>query len=251
MAVVKFRDFSVKTRRENRMLCDSFTGCWASGERGLTIGLMGRSGIGKTCFLKALVGLPDNGTLVSGGVTFDALPSAKARAAGRLGMAFQQPGIVPWLTVRQNIEISGLTKPETVEKLLSWLDLEDRAEVKAGRCSGGQQSRVSFARSLAHEPGVLILDEPFTGVDLVTKKMMLDCIEHQGVFGKKLVVLVTHDVVEVCRLASELWVLGDQADAAGNPRLHRVKARADDEEGWTVPALEKAAIEALTRHGMA
>lgn len=242
MASVTFSEFSVHLLNRHRVLFAPFSAEWNSNERGLTIGLMGRSGIGKTCFVKALVGLPDGDTRCYGSVTVDGLPPGKSRTLGNIGMAFQQPAIVPWLSVRQNIAISDRTKPATVELLLDWLDLSKISDQKAGVCSDGQQKRVSFARSLAHEPNVLILDEPFTGVDIVTKAKILKCIDEHQVFRGKLVVLVTHDAAEIAHLADELWVLGMKEEN----RVLRREAQRNTSSDWSAQSLEQVAITALT-----
>jgi NitT/TauT family transport system ATP-binding protein len=244
MAKVSFSNFSVAVRNGHQLLCSPFTSDWDSGGEGLTIGLMGRSGIGKTRFVKALVDLPDNETRCSGSVTFDGLSSAESRSEGKIGMAFQQPGIVPWLSVRQNIEISGRAAPDMVDNLISWLDLTDHSMKKAGVCSGGEQSRISFARSLAHRPDVLILDEPFTGVDLVTMTKILGCIEDHSVFQGKLVILITHDISEIRELADELWILSGRQNEPG--QINKVAEKRVAPADWTDEVLRHKAFDALT-----
>lgn len=210
---VKFDRLKIKTKDASsgkEVLLVDFCGRWFCEEKGKVIALMGRSGVGKSCFVKILAGLADSGVGHAGSITIDGVLPSKYLSSGNLGMAFQMPMLVPWLTVRENIAISDRHKKDFVDSLIDWLHLGCDANTKAGDCSGGQQHRTSFARALAHEPSLLILDEPFTGIDLLTKEHIMNCIVRHEVLKKKLVLLITHDIQEVSILADELWVLSQR-----------------------------------------
>lgn len=158
--------FGEKTVHENR----SFD----LPEEGIVL-LRGDSGTGKTTLLRVLSGLlkPQSGT-VSG-------------LNGRtVSMAFQEPRLLGWKTALENLLL--VTEEAKAKELLRALDLEDVAHQRADTLSGGQQQRVSLLRAFAHSTDVVLLDEPFSGLDETNRLRVKKLIE-----TAKLVVLVTHN----------------------------------------------------------
>ncbi|MBE3009331.1 ABC transporter ATP-binding protein [Microbispora sp. NEAU-D428] len=164
--------------------------------RGEFVALLGRSGSGKSTLLRALAGLDEE---VEGGLEVD----------GSVAVAFQEPRLVPWKRVRDNLTL-GLTAPDPVsraEAALAEVGLADRAGAWPLTLSGGEAQRASLARALVREPGLLLLDEPFSALDALTRitvhRLVLDLWAAHG----PAVLLVTHDVDEALLLADRILVL--------------------------------------------
>jgi sulfonate transport system ATP-binding protein len=167
----------------------------ASGE---FVALIGRSGTGKSTLLRVLAGLDREAT-------------GEVSVEGPVAVAFQEPRVVPWKKVLANVTL-GLraSDPRVVgEKALSEVGLEGKADAWPLTLSGGEAQRVSLARALVREPRLLLLDEPFSALDALTRmtmhRLVLDLWERH----RPAVLLVTHDVDEAMSLADRVLVLGD------------------------------------------
>ncbi len=156
--------------------------------------LWGPSGGGKTTLLRLLAGLeqPQDGQLHRPNDT-------------RVAMMFQEDRLLPWRTVIQNIAIS-CNNSERAASLLAQVGLADYADTYPSAMSGGQQRRVALARALAADSTLLLLDEPFTGLDDETKAVMFPLIRDAA--RTKPVVLVTHDIAEAKALNAVILSLG-------------------------------------------
>lgn len=149
---------------------------WSLPETG-TVCLWGPSGCGKTTLLRLLAGLekPQSGKIVPTGY--------------RVSMVFQEDRLLPWLTVHQNAALA-CSDATNVDELLNSVGLADYADSMPDEISGGQQRRVALVRALAADSDLLLLDEPFTGLDEDTKSLILPLIRKTS--ETKPVVLVTH-----------------------------------------------------------
>lgn len=135
------------------------------------------SGGGKTTLLRLFAGLE---TPQSGRVLCD---------AQRIAMVFQEHRLLPWLTVRQNVEVAC---PDTdVMPFLEAVELDDVADSYPAKLSGGMQRRVAIARALAFGGDLLLLDEPFSGLDDALKARVATAISQR--FHDALIVLISHD----------------------------------------------------------
>ncbi|MEZ9605732.1 ABC transporter ATP-binding protein [Vibrio sp. 10N.261.55.A10] len=179
--------------------------------------LLGRSGCGKTTVLRYLAGLLDDkvewqGTLA----TSDELP-----LTDRIAYMAQQDLLLPWLSVIDNVCLSHRFQNPVSDKalqtnqaleLLAAVGLADQASTMPDQLSGGMRQRVALARTLMQDKPVVLMDEPFSALDAVTRHKLqsLAC----ELLRDKTVVLITHDPQEAVRLADNLYVLqGTPANA--------------------------------------
>ncbi|GLZ37585.1 ABC transporter ATP-binding protein [Actinokineospora sp. NBRC 105648] len=179
------------------------------------VALLGRSGSGKSTLLKVLAGLD---TAVTGKATVD----------GQVSVAFQQPRLLPWRRVWRNV-VLGLHPVRGRDVALKALDevrLADHADAWPRTLSGGEAQRVSLARALVREPGLLLLDEPFGALDALTRLAMHRLVEDLWQRHRPSVLLVTHDVDEALLLADRVLVLDEGRISAeyvlGHPRPRTV-----------------------------
>jgi NitT/TauT family transport system ATP-binding protein len=173
--------------------------------------IVGPSGSGKTTLLRAMAGLLP---LRSGRILLDG--TAVTRPMPRIAMIFQHFGLFPWKTVRANIayglSVQGRGDEEaTVTRLLEIMGLTAHATRYPYELSGGMQQRVGLARALAVRPEVLLLDEPFSAVDAITREMLqgeLLRLWEDPQRRQTTAILVTHDLDEAILLGDRIVVLG-------------------------------------------
>jgi NitT/TauT family transport system ATP-binding protein len=176
---------------------------------GELVALIGRSGCGKSTLLHMIAGLliPTEGCVrINGHQVYK--PSAK------WNMMFQKASLYPWMSVKDNAALgllfAGVSKSEAnvrVDKLLDMVGLHDKKDVNVQCLSGGQQQRVALARSLATEPDILLLDEPFSALDAFTRKALQ---EEVPAICRELgitMVIVTHDIDEAIAMASRVLIM--------------------------------------------
>lgn len=188
---------------------------------GEIVSLIGRSGSGKSTALRLLAGLDDD---AGGSILLSGNPS----------VVFQSPSLLPWRTVAGNvahglnqIDISPAAKAERVAGTLAEVGLDEHSSAYPGELSGGQAQRASLARALVGAPELLLLDEPFSALDAITRHTMhgllLSLWRHHG-FG---ILLVTHDVDEAVALSDRVDVLVDgrveHSERIDSPRAEEPK----------------------------
>ncbi len=176
--------------------------------RGEFVAMIGRSGTGKSTLLRALAGLDRD----TGGELTVTAPSA---------VVFQEPRLVPWKRVWNNVAL-GLRAgdPRTIARTaLDEVGLAARADAWPLTLSGGEAQRAALARALVREPGLLLLDEPFSALDALTRISMHGLVLSLWERHQPAVLLVTHDVDEALALADRVLVLSDGkiAHSAGIP----------------------------------
>lgn len=190
--------------------------------------LFGRSGSGKTTTLRCIAGLetPDSGSIaVNGRIYYDSKTGTDLRPQYRKpGYVFQNYALFPHLEVKRNIAY-GLrgkdrkVKEDRVNEMLQMLNIEGLEERYPSQLSGGQKQRVALARALAPEPEILLLDEPFSALDMVVRLRLRERIK---VIRKELgipVLFITHNPVEAYSLADRVIVLHEgKVIQAGSPR---------------------------------
>lgn len=166
---------------------------------GEIVGIVGPSGSGKSTILKLITGIlaPDEGTVTV--------------AAGAVGYVFQEPRLLPWRTALDNVagplRAGGMSKAEAWPVAARWLERVELAGFERyhpAELSGGMAQRVSLARAFAMEPEVLLLDEPFSNVDVTLKGSLMGILEGIIKERKTAVVYVTHELTEALRLADRI-----------------------------------------------
>ncbi|WCK54064.1 ATP-binding cassette domain-containing protein [Aneurinibacillus sp. Ricciae_BoGa-3] len=167
------------------------------------IAIVGRSGCGKSTLLRLLAGLDQltEGTLLVNGKTLSGIDHT-------VRMMFQEGRLLPWKRVLDNIGL-GLPKGwrKKAEQALGHVGLLDRADEWPTVLSGGQQQRVALARALVNEPRLLLLDEPLSALDALTRLEMQGLIERLWLQHQFTAVFVTHDVEEAVALANRVILI--------------------------------------------
>lgn len=182
-------------------------------EKGEFVCVVGPSGAGKTTLLRCLSGLlrPTEGEVLFEGRSLDKVPD-------RLSVVFQDysRSLFPWLTVAGNIavplKVAGLkdaARKARIDEVLHAVGLGAVGKQYPWQLSGGMQQRVAIARALAHQPELLLMDEPFASVDAQTRFDLEDLILKVKVEYDVTVVLVTHDIDEALYLADRVVVLSN------------------------------------------
>ncbi len=174
---------------------------------GEILAVVGGSGCGKSTLLRAISGLDPPTT---GRVSLDGAPIAAPHP--KIGMVFQEPRLLPWLTVAGNVGfgLAGLSRPVRDRRVAAQLDrvgLYEKAGVWPRELSGGQAQRVAIARALVTRPEVLLLDEPFSALDAFTRADLQDHVLDLWGELKPTLVVVTHDVDEAIVLGDRVMVM--------------------------------------------
>lgn len=162
------------------------------------VALLGRSGSGKSTLLRALAGLDH-----------DVTGSGALRVPGKVSVVFQDSRLLPWKRILDNV-VLGLSDPDPLARgreALEEVGLTGRESAWPNQLSGGEQQRVALARSLVHDPELLLADEPFGALDALTRIRMHTLLRRLCERHRPAVLLVTHDVDEAIELADRIIVL--------------------------------------------
>lgn len=179
-------------------------------QKGKTLAIVGASGCGKSTLLRIIAGILSytNKNWPQGTISVENQTPDQYRKTGKLAFMFQEATLMPHLTVRQNIElplkIKGSNGPHKVAELIKAVGLEEYANYLPKQLSGGMKTRVALARAFVTEPELLLLDEPFSALDIGWKS---DLYKRLVSLFHTTVVIVTHDVQEAILLADEIIVL--------------------------------------------
>ena len=186
-------------------------------EKGDFVALVGPSGCGKSTILKLVTGLIQ----ATSGFVFVAGREVCAEPV-RVGMAFQNPTLLPWLTILDNVMMPLKIVPpfrgefrakrhgefrERAEVLLSQVGLKGFSDKHPWELSGGMLQRASLCRALIHDPELLMLDEPFGALDQFTREELWAIMQDLWIARRPTVMLVTHDLKEASYLANRIMVM--------------------------------------------
>ncbi|MEL7300020.1 MAG: nitrate ABC transporter ATP-binding protein [Pseudomonadota bacterium] len=210
MPLIELTDVS-KSYGEGTARTDVLKGIDLSVEKGEFLVLLGFSGTGKTTLINLLAGLE---MPTKGEVRFKGQPITGP--GPERGVIFQSYSLMPWLTVNGNVQLavdamfpkmSGAEKAEKVSKYVRMVGLGHATGRRPAELSGGMRQRVNVARALAMNPEVLLLDEPLSALDALTRANLADEIEAIWETDKKTCVLITNDVDEAIVLADRIIAL--------------------------------------------
>jgi NitT/TauT family transport system ATP-binding protein len=182
---------------------------------GRVYALLGRSGCGKSTFVKILAGIlcPSDGEIN----VFGATPQENARTGG-VGYLPQESALMPWLTVTENVEfplkvlagpfsaLSFQSKLPHIDRALDLMAVNFETRLYPDQLSGGMKMRCALARSIVHEPKLLLLDEPFSDLDFVLREDLYRRIRILAEELRMLVIVVTHDITEAITVADRVFV---------------------------------------------
>ena len=167
--------------------------------------VLGPSGCGKTTILNLLTSMVN----VDSGII-------KGIENKRFSYLFQEPRLLPWLTVKGNLSFilgeveTRVEKEHLCARFLEITDLSDFSDWYPEKLSGGMRQRVAIARAFAHPSDIILMDEPFQGLDLKLKLSLIDQFVSLWREEKRTVILVTHDIHEAIKLADKIFVLSEK-----------------------------------------
>jgi NitT/TauT family transport system ATP-binding protein len=240
---VAVRDIAVSFARPDGGRLTALDGIDLDVAPGEVVALIGPNGSGKSTLLRVVAGLlrPDRGS-----VTLDGRPVIEPDAG--IGLVFQEPRLLPWRSVAANVayplEIAGWPperRAARVRELLGLVGLAGAAALRPRELSGGMRQRAAIARALALEPSALLLDEPFSALDALTRERfnveLLDLWSQTGTT----ILVVTHSIPEAVFLADRVVVL--------SPRPGRVVAdiHVPIPRPRSLDTLDEAAVSATAR----
>lgn len=231
-------------------------------ERGEALGVLGPNGAGKSTTFALLTGML---ALHGGHILFDGKPVSPTDGAfrARIGVVFQKPSLDEKLTGRENMKLgaamygipSRVAQPR-IEKLLAMVELTDRAGEPVGQYSGGMKRRLELARVFLHEPELLILDEPTTGLDIGASRRIWAKLLELKRESRTALLLTTHDPEEAA-LCDRIVIIdhgrviaeGTPAQLAARVGGEVVSLEADDPEDAILTLKQRLDVDALLVEG--
>ena len=179
------------------------------------VGLLGPNGAGKTTSFRMTCGMiePDQGSVILNGVDVTRWPMYRRAKDGRMGYLAQESSVFRKLNVEQNLlgvmELLGMdrkTRRQRCDELLEQFGIEKLRKNKAGSLSGGERRRLEIARCLVSEPEIILLDEPFTGIDPVTIQSIQQIIRDLKARGIS-ILITDHQVRETLQITDRSYVV--------------------------------------------
>lgn len=180
--------------------------------KGEIFAVLGRTGSGKTLLLESIAGFYRDGTgrIVIDGTPVNSVPIEKSR----VGLVYQDYGLFPHMTVYRNIAYGLIMRKlpkdkirQKVEKIAADFSIDHRLNQYPGTLSGGEKQRVAMARALITDPGLLLLDEPFSALDPATKRSLYRQVRSVRENYHCPIIFVTHDFEEAAFLADRIGIM--------------------------------------------
>lgn len=226
-------------------------------EKGQLVSLIGESGCGKTTTLKMINRLikPSSGKIFINGKDIEKRDIIKLRR--NMGYVIQQTGLFPHMTIKENIELIPKVQKKDAEEIrkrtyelleMVGLEADEFLDRYPSEISGGQQQRVGVARAFATDPEIILMDEPFSALDPITRISLQDELINIQAIYKKTIVFVTHDMDEAIKISDKICIMKDgeilQYDTPENilknPQNEFVSEFVGRNRIWTSPEFIKA-----------
>jgi NitT/TauT family transport system ATP-binding protein len=200
--------------------------------KGEFVSLLGPSGCGKSTALRLIAGLsaPTSGTVAV------SQPAGQAQRGHSIGFVFQEPTLMPWASVRENVRLPlklaqapAAEASTRVGEALTQVGLAEFADAYPRELSGGMKMRVSLARALVTDPDILLMDEPFAALDEITRFRLNDDLLSLWRNLRKTVIFVTHSVFESVYLSQRVIVMTSRPGRIGAEfRIDAAEPRDED-----------------------
>ena len=211
--MIKFEDVSKSYKKKSVLKDVSF-----EIEDGEFVCLLGLSGCGKTTILKMINKLitPTKGKISINDDDISKINDIELRR--KIGYVIQQTGLFPHMTVRENIELIPKLQKKDKEKInkktyelldMIGLEADEYLDLYPTQMSGGQQQRIGVARAFANDPDIILMDEPFSALDPITRNNLQDELLEIQSRVKKTIVFVTHDISEAIKLADRICLINE------------------------------------------
>lgn len=211
--MIKFEDVSKSYKKKSVLKDVSF-----EIEDGEFVCLLGLSGCGKTTILKMINKLitPTKGKISINDEDISKINDIELRR--KIGYVIQQTGLFPHMTVRENIELIPKLQKKDKEKIkektyelldMIGLEADEYLDLYPTQMSGGQQQRIGVARAFANDPDIILMDEPFSALDPITRNNLQDELLEIQSRVKKTIVFVTHDISEAIKLADRICLINE------------------------------------------
>lgn len=180
------------------------------------VSIIGPSGCGKSTLIRMLDGIiqPSAGDILIDGNYLNTQEKFDRETLRRMGFIFQQPNLLPWFTIRQNVSLplkifglKGQEHEEYVDQLMAIGGLTGQADSYPIEVSGGTLQRAGVIRAMVHKPQILLMDEPFGALDAQTRTIMQEILMKAWEKSYKTILFVTHDVEEAIFLADTVYVM--------------------------------------------
>ena len=203
-----------ETRRQTIVAVKDYSMALEAGE---FVSILGPSGCGKSTLIRMLDDIikPTSGTVYIDGMEISKTKKMPAETLRKMGFIFQQPNLLPWYTVRQNValplKIFGLFGKEwerRIDELIEMVGMSDYTNAYPAEISGGMIQRIGVIRAMVHDPEILLMDEPFGSLDNLTREQLNMELLDIWKETKKTIIFITHNVEEAVLLSSKVFVMG-------------------------------------------